>query len=136
MSQAASNHRSPCIAIIGMEQAGKTVLTTVLAKRLSTIAALGAGVGTVAVLAPLPPTRKLLLKIKSPGEGPSETERANRWVKVKFVGEGGGKRVVTEVSGGDPGVFAMAAAVCEALEKGPGEWRTLDLAIVPGITSQ
>jgi precorrin-3B C17-methyltransferase len=42
---------------------------------------------------------------------------------------------VAVVSGGDPGVFAMAAAICEALERGPGEWRTLDLAIVPGITS-
>ena len=29
----------------------------------------------------------------------------------------------------------MAAAICEALERGPGAWRELDLAIVPGITS-
>jgi precorrin-3B C17-methyltransferase / cobalt-factor III methyltransferase len=42
---------------------------------------------------------------------------------------------VALVSGGDPGVFAMAAAVCEALECGPAAWRELDLAIVPGITS-
>lgn len=42
---------------------------------------------------------------------------------------------VAVVSGGDPGVFAMAAAVCEALEYGPGEWRNLELAIVPGVTS-
>jgi precorrin-3B C17-methyltransferase len=28
----------------------------------------------------------------------------------------------------------MAAAVCEALERGPGAWRDLELAIVPGIT--
>lgn len=42
---------------------------------------------------------------------------------------------VAMVSGGDPGVFAMAAAVCEAIERGPLEWRTLDVAIVPGITA-
>jgi precorrin-3B C17-methyltransferase len=42
---------------------------------------------------------------------------------------------VAVVSGGDPGVFAMAAAVCEALERGPAAWREIDLAIVPGITS-
>jgi precorrin-3B C17-methyltransferase len=42
---------------------------------------------------------------------------------------------VAVVSGGDPGVFAMAAAICEALERGPNDWRDLDLAIVPGITS-
>jgi precorrin-3B C17-methyltransferase len=29
----------------------------------------------------------------------------------------------------------MAAAICEALERGPGAWRDLDVAIVPGITS-
>jgi precorrin-3B C17-methyltransferase len=39
------------------------------------------------------------------------------------------------VSGGDPGVFAMAASVCEAIETGPHAWRTLDIAIVPGITA-
>lgn len=38
------------------------------------------------------------------------------------------------VSGGDPGVFAMAAAVFEALEDAP-DWRDLDIAVVPGITA-
>ncbi len=42
---------------------------------------------------------------------------------------------VAVVSGGDPGVFAMAAAVCEEIEAGPESWRTLDLVIVPGITA-
>jgi precorrin-3B C17-methyltransferase len=42
---------------------------------------------------------------------------------------------VAVVSGGDPGVFAMAAAVCAEIEAGPPAWRTLDIAIVPGITA-
>jgi precorrin-3B C17-methyltransferase len=42
---------------------------------------------------------------------------------------------VAMVSGGDPGVFAMAAAVCEAVEHGPPAWRRIDLAVVPGITA-
>ncbi|KQZ81827.1 precorrin-3B C17-methyltransferase [Mesorhizobium sp. Root157] len=42
---------------------------------------------------------------------------------------------VAIVSGGDPGVFAMAAAVCEAIEAGPAEWRDIDIAIVPGVTA-
>ncbi len=42
---------------------------------------------------------------------------------------------VALVSGGDPGVFAMAAAVCEAIEHGPDAWRKLDVAFVPGITA-
>jgi len=42
---------------------------------------------------------------------------------------------VAMVSGGDPGVFAMASAVCEAIERGPAEWRSVDLAIIPGVTA-
>jgi precorrin-3B C17-methyltransferase len=42
---------------------------------------------------------------------------------------------VALVSGGDPGVFAMAAAVCEAIDKGPAEWRDVELSIVPGVTA-
>jgi precorrin-3B C17-methyltransferase len=42
---------------------------------------------------------------------------------------------VALVSGGDPGVFAMAAAVCEELAAGPPSWRALELVIVPGVTA-
>ena len=42
---------------------------------------------------------------------------------------------VAVVSGGDPGVFAMAAAVCEQIERGPDAWRALEVAFVPGITA-
>jgi precorrin-3B C17-methyltransferase len=42
---------------------------------------------------------------------------------------------VCVVSGGDPGVFAMAAAVLEAIEDGPPAWRDLDLVVVPGVTA-
>jgi short subunit dehydrogenase-like uncharacterized protein len=108
-----------------------------VAKRLATIAALGAGVGTVAVLAPLPPTRKLLLKIKSPGEGPDEAERAKSWFKVKFVGEGGGKRVVTEVSGGDPGYgetskMLAESALCLAFDELPESSGQVTTAVAMG----
>ena len=49
-----------------------------------------------------------------PGEGPDEAERAKSWFKVKFVGEGGGKRVVTEVSGGDPGYGETSKMLAES----------------------
>lgn len=45
-----------------------------------------------------------------------------------------GKRVVV-VSSGDPGVFAMAAAVFEALENGPAAWRDIQIDVLPGITA-
>ena len=108
-----------------------------VAKRLATIAALGAGVGTVAVLAPLPPTRKLLLKLKSPGEGPDEAERAKSWFKVRFVGEGGGRRVVTEVSGGDPGYgetskMLAESALCLAFDELPQSSGQVTTAVAMG----
>jgi len=42
---------------------------------------------------------------------------------------------VAVVSGGDPGVFAMAATICEVVETGPDSWRAVDIAIVPGVTA-
>lgn len=42
---------------------------------------------------------------------------------------------VAVVSGGDPGVFAMAAAVFEALEAGEPCWLALPIAVEPGITA-
>jgi len=46
-----------------------------------------------------------------------------------------GRRVVV-VSSGDPGVFAMAAAVFEALDaSGDARWQAVDLRIVPGISA-
>jgi precorrin-3B C17-methyltransferase / cobalt-factor III methyltransferase len=51
------------------------------------------------------------------------------------LNEAAGGANVAMVSGGDPGVFAMAAAVCEAIEAGPAAWRALDVVVVPGITA-
>jgi precorrin-3B C17-methyltransferase len=43
-------------------------------------------------------------------------------------------RAVAVVSGGDPGVFAMAAAVFEAIEEEP-RWLDLEVAVSPGVTA-
>lgn len=45
-----------------------------------------------------------------------------------------GKHVAV-VSGGDPGVFAMAAAICEAIDHGPEDWRNIDFRVEPGVTA-
>jgi precorrin-3B C17-methyltransferase len=42
---------------------------------------------------------------------------------------------VAVVSGGDPGVFAMAAAVFEAIEQGDPSWRDLNIRVLPGISA-
>nr|WP_093665395.1 precorrin-3B C(17)-methyltransferase [Sphingomonas gellani] len=59
-----------------------------------------------------------------------ELERAAHALRLAAAGA----RVVV-VSSGDPGVFAMAAALFEALEAGPHAWRTLDIRVLPGITA-
>jgi precorrin-3B C17-methyltransferase len=45
-----------------------------------------------------------------------------------------GKRVVV-VSGGDPGVFAMAAAVFEVVDKNPELANNIDIRVEPGVTA-
>jgi cobalt-precorrin 5A hydrolase/precorrin-3B C17-methyltransferase len=45
-------------------------------------------------------------------------------------------RQVAVVSSGDPGIFAMAAAVLEALEHGDDPaWRDVELTILPGVSA-
>jgi short subunit dehydrogenase-like uncharacterized protein len=83
-------------------------------KRVTTLAGFAGGAGAAIALAQFPPTRKLLLKLKSPGEGPTAEQREKAWFRVRFVGEGGGERVVTEVSGGDPGYGETAKMLGES----------------------
>jgi precorrin-3B C17-methyltransferase len=59
-----------------------------------------------------------------------ELERARHALTLAASG-----RDVVVVSGGDPGVFAMAAAVFEALEAGDPAWRSLDIRVEPGVTA-
>jgi len=60
----------------------------------------------------------------------SELDRARLALDLAAQG-----RQVVVVSGGDPGVFAMAAAVFEAVEHGPPAWRELDIRVEPGVTA-
>ncbi|MEV6414034.1 saccharopine dehydrogenase NADP-binding domain-containing protein [Kribbella sp. NPDC051718] len=82
-------------------------------KQLPVVAGGIAGIGLLAVAAQIPPARKAILSRIKTGEGPSEDRRAKSWFKARFVGEGGGKRVVTEVSGGDPGYGETAKMLAE-----------------------
>lgn len=42
---------------------------------------------------------------------------------------------VAVVSSGDPGVFAMASAVFEAIETGKPAWRDIEVTVVPGVSA-
>lgn len=59
-----------------------------------------------------------------------ELDRARHALSLAAAG-----RQVVVVSGGDPGVFAMASAVFEAVEHGDPAWRTLDIRVEPGVTA-
>jgi precorrin-3B C17-methyltransferase len=59
-----------------------------------------------------------------------EVDRARAALALAMQG-----RRVAVVSGGDPGVFAMAAAVFEAIEAGDPAWRSLDVRVAPGVSA-
>lgn len=69
-------------------------------------------------------------QVAHPTDNREEIERARAALSLAASG-----RAVAMVSGGDPGVFAMAAAVCEAVEAGPEAWRRLEIEVVPGVTA-
>ncbi|GGJ45772.1 saccharopine dehydrogenase family protein [Streptomyces brasiliensis] len=73
-----------------------------------------AAVGAVAAAAQIPAARRWLSGRLRPGDGPSAEKRAKSWFTVRFVGEGGGRRVFTEVSGGDPGYGETAKMFAES----------------------
>ncbi len=83
-------------------------------KKLSSVAAMIAGVSALFTLAQAGPTRRWLLSKKTSGEGPTPERRAKSWFRVRFHGEGGGRKVVTEVKGGDPGYGETAKMLAES----------------------
>jgi short subunit dehydrogenase-like uncharacterized protein len=83
-------------------------------KRLPILAGMAAGAGTAVALAQLAPTRKLLLKLKDPGEGPSPEQRERSWFRVRFRAQANGTELRTEVSGGDPGYSETSKMLAQA----------------------
>lgn len=83
-------------------------------------------VGYIPYVARIAPRRGLVLH---PSDNRDELERALTALTMAAQG----KRVVI-VSSGDPGVFAMAAALFETLEAHPAFAQT-DIRILPGITA-
>jgi len=83
-------------------------------RRLPAAAGLAAGAAGAIALAQLPPTRNALLKLRSPGEGPSAEQREKGWFRGRFVGRGDGRQVVTEVAGGDPGYGETAKMLAQS----------------------
>ena len=83
-------------------------------KSLPQAVGLPVAVAGVFTLAQIPPARKFIQKRMPQGDGPSAERRAGSWFRVRFHGEGGGKRVVCEVSGGDPGYTETSKMLAES----------------------
>jgi short subunit dehydrogenase-like uncharacterized protein len=79
-----------------------------------TAAAIAAGAGGVFALAQFGPTRRALGRLVPPGSGPSRERRGRGWFAMRFVAESGGRRVVTEMAGGDPGYGETAKMLAES----------------------
>lgn len=113
------------LTIVGLGPAGADLMTPAVARVLDGATDL---VGYTTYLDRLPdggPNQR-----RHGSDNRVELERAR--LALQLAAEG---RTVAVVSGGDPGVFAMAAAVFEAIEAGEDTWRTLDVRVEPGVTA-
>ena len=106
-------------------------------RRLPVLAGGLAGVGALAAVSQVPQLRNAMLSRVPQGEGPDQERRDRSWFAVRFIGEGGGRRVTTEVSGGDPGYDETAkmlseAGLCLALDDNPPTSGQVTTAVAMG----
>lgn len=112
------------IAIVGIGPGDPAMVTPEVTEALAQATDI---VGYIPYVARVAPRPGLVLHAS---DNRVEIERAEQALAMAAAG----RRVVV-VSSGDPGVFAMAAAVFEAVEAGPDAWRALDIRVLPGITA-
>ncbi len=83
-------------------------------KRLPTVLVAGVGLAGVIGLAQVAPTRRWLLGRLASGQGPPPSSGRSRGSGCGSWATGGGRRVVTEVAGGDPGYDETAKMLAES----------------------
>jgi saccharopine dehydrogenase (NAD+, L-glutamate forming) len=83
-------------------------------RHLPSAAGLAAGAAGLMTATQIPPLRSWLLARVKPGDGPSAERRAKSWFSVHFAGSAGGQKVITKVSGGDPGYGETAKMLAES----------------------
>lgn len=112
------------VAVAGLGPGAEALVTPEVT---ATLAEATDVVGYIPYVARVAPRPGLTLH---PSDNRVEVDRATHALTMAAEG----KRVVV-VSSGDPGVFAMASALFEALEAGPQDWRKIDIRVLPGITA-
>ena len=112
------------VAVVGLGPGSETLITPEVTAALATATDV---VGYIPYVARVAPRAGLTLH---PSDNRVEMDRARHALALAHAGH----RVVV-VSSGDPGVFAMASAVFEALEAEPADRRGIDIRVLPGITA-
>lgn len=101
-------------------------------------AGLAGGVGVLAALAQIGPTRSLLLRLREPGQGPSVDHRARAFFRVLMVAETPGRQLITEITGGDPAgdetaKMLVESALCLAFDELPSTRGQVTSAAAMGL---
>lgn len=112
------------LAIAGLGPGNEALITPEVSAALAEATDV---VGYIPYVARVAPRSGLTLH---PSDNRVELDRSRHALEMASQG----RRVVV-VSSGDPGVFAMAAAVFEVVEASPAPWRDLDIRVLPGITA-
>lgn len=112
------------VAVAGLGPGGEGLITPEVSAALAQASDV---IGYIPYVARVAPRAGLVLH---PSDNRVELDRATHALDLAARG----RRVVV-VSSGDPGVFAMASALFEAVEAGPRHWRDLDIRVMPGITA-
>jgi precorrin-3B C17-methyltransferase len=115
---------SGCLTVIGLGPGDARWLTPAADGALAAAEAIY-GYGAYLDRVPVRPGQA-----RHPSDNRDEQARA-----AAALGHAANGAKVAVVSGGDPGVFAMAAAVCAEIEAGPPAWRALDVTVIPGVTA-
>jgi precorrin-3B C17-methyltransferase len=127
MTETASTDRTKTgwVKIVGLGPGDETMVTTQVQQVISEATDI---VGYIPYVKRIPERPGLTLHAT---DNRVEIERATHALEMAASG----KRVAV-VSSGDPGVFAMASAVFEALEEAnQPAWLDLDIQVLPGITA-
>jgi precorrin-2 C20-methyltransferase / precorrin-3B C17-methyltransferase len=122
--RASSDGHRGRVAVVGLGPAGPQWLTPEAQAELASADDL---VGYETYLARVPRRRG---QRRHSSENRVEAERARHALELAA----GGSRVAV-VSSGDPGIFAMASAVLEALGEGNGQYAGLEVRVVPGLSA-
>jgi precorrin-3B C17-methyltransferase len=112
------------LAIVGLGPGAPELITPLASETLATATDL---VGYAPYLARVPERAG---QLRHASENREELARAKHALELAAAGKS-----VAVVSSGDPGVFAMASAVFEAIETGKPAWRDIEVTVVPGVSA-